>query len=57
MTELNGKEFQVKLISQRQFAIKCDARSYGEYTFVKSSGYAIKLLLLALQSSRAWTNP
>ena len=44
MTELNGKEFQVEVISQRQFAIKCDTRNFGEYTCVKRSGYGNQII-------------
>ena len=44
MTELNGKEFEVEVISHRQFAIKCDTRNFGEYTCVKRSGYGNQIV-------------
>lgn len=38
MTELNGKEFPVKVINRRQFSIG-DTRNFGKYTSVHRSGY------------------
>ena len=39
MTELNGNEYPVHVVSARQFTIDCDTRNFPEYTCVKRSGY------------------
>ncbi|KAH0792190.1 Ubiquitin-like modifier-activating enzyme 1 [Histomonas meleagridis] len=51
MTELNGKEFPVKVIDCRHFSIG-DTRNFGKYTCVHRSGYGnqvIKPLVMKFQ--------